>query len=353
MLTCEPQLSDYMTRPKVEYVQSKRGGRQLVRDGYRYHMKRRNKYGYVTWRCIHRGVCNAYCVVDSDSRLMKDIFLHTCPAKGESYDNIKVLKDVGSLSFIIHQKEYITGDDEVLMIPTRKKYLMMVNGYTYYQINYSGHWVCSTKARTKCKARFHQSPKGQIIHAVSRHTHPPEPKSIPNYISNKKLTMMSLYLPSHEKRVRQNYGDKIVTIPTRGGKFLLMINGYTYSHMTSVYWYCSSKSQGYTKIKRQDENEFIKIPTPGGKFLLMVERYTYSAIKDEIIKIPTPGGKFLMMLDGYTYSQYRDVYWYCSSKFQGCKARVRYTGDEVVKVMTDHTHPPPKYYCKNGVYIKL
>ncbi|XP_045515786.1 protein tramtrack, beta isoform-like isoform X10 [Pieris brassicae] len=84
MLTCEPQLSDYMTRPKVEYVQSKRGGRQLVRDGYRYHMKRRNKYGYVTWRCIHRGVCNAYCVVDSDSRLMKDIFLHTCPAKGES-----------------------------------------------------------------------------------------------------------------------------------------------------------------------------------------------------------------------------------------------------------------------------
>ncbi|XP_045496218.1 protein tramtrack, beta isoform isoform X26 [Colias croceus] len=78
-LTCEPQLSAYyMTRPKVAYVMSKRGGRQLIRDGYRYHLKRRNKYGYVTWRCIHRGVCNAYCIVDSDSRLLKDVFIHTC-----------------------------------------------------------------------------------------------------------------------------------------------------------------------------------------------------------------------------------------------------------------------------------
>ncbi|CAF4820013.1 unnamed protein product [Pieris macdunnoughi] len=56
------------------------------------------------------------------------------------------------------------------------------------------------------------------------------------------------------------------------------------------------------------------------------------------------------MIDGYTYSQYRDVYWYCSAKFQGCKARVRYTGVEVVKVMTDHTHPPPKIAIQKYIH---
>ncbi|XP_047504483.1 protein tramtrack, beta isoform isoform X6 [Pieris napi] len=107
-------------------------------------------------------------------------------------------------------QEYITGDDEILMIPTRKKYLIMVNGYTYYQINYSGHWVCSTKARTKCKARFHQSSQGQIIHVVSRHTHPPEKKPIPKYISD---PMMSLYIPIAEKGVRKHCKNNIFKIP--------------------------------------------------------------------------------------------------------------------------------------------
>ncbi|XP_045515788.1 protein tramtrack, beta isoform-like isoform X12 [Pieris brassicae] len=82
-----------------------------------------------------------------------------------------------------------------------------------------------------------------------------------------------------------------------------------------------------TKIKRQDENEFIKIPTPGGKFLLMVERYTYSAIKGN---------------------------WYCSSRLQGCKAKVKLTSDNrLLKIMTIHSHPPPNYYCRNGTYIRI
>ncbi|XP_045515797.1 protein tramtrack, beta isoform-like isoform X20 [Pieris brassicae] len=74
---------------------------------------------------------------------------------------------------------------------------------------------------------------------------------------------------------------------------------------------------------------------------------------DEIIKIPTKGGKFLLMLNGYTYSHNNGLHWYCSSKLQGCRARLRYYGDTVIKTSTDHTHSPPKYYNKNGVYIKL
>ncbi|CAF4820031.1 unnamed protein product [Pieris macdunnoughi] len=105
---------------------------------------------------------------------------------------------------------------------------------------------------------------------------------------------------------------------------------------------------------RPDDNEFIKIPTPGGKYLLMVEGYTYSAIKvSEIVKIPTPNGNFLLMIDGYTYSQHRNIYWICSSaKRKGCKARVHYFGDRVVKCQAYHTHPPPRYCYRNGLYIK-
>ncbi|CAK1543883.1 unnamed protein product [Leptosia nina] len=145
MLTCEPQLSAYMTRPKVEYIQSKRG-------------------------------------------------------------------------------EYITGDDVVLKIPTRKKYLLMINGYTYYQINYSGHWVCSKKARTGCKARFHQRVDGQIVHAVASHTHRPTPVNL------KKESML--------------YHPNIQFIPTEKGKYILVLRGFTYSQVGGRFFYCSSKHMG-------------------------------------------------------------------------------------------------------------
>ncbi|CAG4945871.1 unnamed protein product [Colias eurytheme] len=106
-----------MARPKVAYVMSKRGGRQLIRDGYRYHLKRRNKYGYVTWRCIHRGVCNAYCIVDKD----------------------------------------------IVMIPTRRgRNIIMYKKYTFSQINDSMHWYCSSKV-TGCKARIQVAPDVQFI----------------------------------------------------------------------------------------------------------------------------------------------------------------------------------------------
>ncbi|XP_047504507.1 protein tramtrack, beta isoform isoform X28 [Pieris napi] len=73
----------------------------------------------------------------------------------------------------------------------------------------------------------------------------------------------------------------------------------------------------------------------------------------EIVKIPTPNGHFLLMIDGYTYSQQRNIYWICSSaKRKGCKARVHYFGDRVVKCNAYHNHPPPRYCYRNGLYRK-
>ncbi|XP_041968344.1 uncharacterized protein LOC121725426 [Aricia agestis] len=76
----------------------------------------------------------------------------------------------------------------------------------------------------------------------------------------------------------------------------------------------------------------------------------------EAIMIPTKSGKkFLLMLDGYTYSQINySPHWFCSSKMAGCGARVRRVSDgQVMRVNTNHTHPPPKYVVKNGMYIKI
>ncbi|XP_045535278.1 protein tramtrack, beta isoform isoform X27 [Papilio machaon] len=68
--------------------------------------------------------------------------------------------------------------DEAIMIPTRsgKKFLLMINGYTYSQINYSAHWLCSSKA-LGCPARVKKSAKGDIFKVNTVHTHPP-----PKYI---------------------------------------------------------------------------------------------------------------------------------------------------------------------------
>ncbi|CAH2040313.1 unnamed protein product, partial [Iphiclides podalirius] len=77
---------------------------------------------------------------------------------------------------------------------------------------------------------------------------------------------------------------------------------------------------------------------------------------DEVIMIPTRSGKkFLLMLDGYTYSQvHYSTHWLCSSKATGCTARVRRLPEgPVLRVNTQHTHPPPNYIFKDGSYYKI
>lgn len=72
----------------------------------------------------------------------------------------------------------LISEDEAIMIPTRsgKKFLLMINGYTYSQINYSAHWLCSSKA-LGCPARIKKATNGEIVKVNTKHTHPP-----PKYI---------------------------------------------------------------------------------------------------------------------------------------------------------------------------
>ncbi|XP_073952599.1 uncharacterized protein isoform X8 [Choristoneura fumiferana] len=126
-----------------------------------------------------------------------------------------------------------------------------------------------------------------------------------------------------------------ILIPARGGKHnLLMLDGFTYSFGNKTkrgeHYYCSSRTTSGCRAKVwRLELEVILIPTRTGK-------------------------KFLLMLDGYTYSQINNTtHWLCSSKMQGCKARLRRSGDDIFRINTQHTHPPPRYICKNGAYIKV
>ncbi|XP_052748464.1 protein tramtrack, beta isoform isoform X18 [Galleria mellonella] len=65
-------------------------------------------------------------------------------------------------------------ESEIKLIPTRsgKKFLIMLDGYTYSQINYSILWLCSSKGQG-CNARFRRGKDGNIIRVNTVHNHPP------------------------------------------------------------------------------------------------------------------------------------------------------------------------------------
>ncbi|XP_063827612.1 protein tramtrack, beta isoform-like isoform X21 [Ostrinia nubilalis] len=60
-----------------------------------------------------------------------------------------------------------------IMIPTRsgKKHLLMLDGYTYSQINYSVRWICSSTAQG-CPAKLRYE-EGFIKRVCTDHNHPP------------------------------------------------------------------------------------------------------------------------------------------------------------------------------------
>ncbi|XP_060802334.1 uncharacterized protein LOC132902210 [Amyelois transitella] len=136
-----------------------------------------------------------------------------------------------------------------------------------------------------------------------------------------------------------------------------MLNGYTYSQINyTVHWFCSSKMAGcLARIRRLPDGKILRVNTvhnhPPPNYVVC-----HDGKKENVKMIPTRSGKkFLLMLDSFTYSQINySVRWVCSSKAQGCEARLRYyPSGEIVRVNTQHNHPPPKYICRNGVYIKL
>lgn len=59
------------------------------------------------------------------------------------------------------------------MIPTGRsnKCLLMVDGYTYSQANYSPRWICSSYRRNKCPARLRY--QNHKVDLYESHNHPP------------------------------------------------------------------------------------------------------------------------------------------------------------------------------------
>nr|XP_049693202.1 protein tramtrack, beta isoform isoform X39 [Helicoverpa armigera] len=71
-------------------------------------------------------------------------------------------------------------------------------------------------------------------------------------------------------------------------------------------------------------------------------------------------GKKLIMYKEYTYNylyhnaKMNTKQWICPGRNRGCKAKIIVNGhDKVVSGTLEHNHPPPKYYCVNGLYIQV
>ncbi|CAH2040312.1 unnamed protein product, partial [Iphiclides podalirius] len=142
-------------------------------------------------------------------------------------------------------------------------------------------------------------------------------------------------------------------IPTRSGKkFLLMIDGYTYSQINySAHWLCSSKAQGCTaRVRRTPDGKILQVNTthihPPPKYVFRDGTFFKF--------IPTEKGKYILVLRGFTYSQVGGRFFYCSSKHMGCRARVRLLGGKLVASGDEHNHAPPSHArCGNGAFVQL
>nr|XP_021191614.1 protein tramtrack, beta isoform isoform X28 [Helicoverpa armigera] len=81
----------------------------------------------------------------------------------------------------------------------------------------------------------------------------------------------------------------------------------------------------------------------------------------DYIVIKTAHGTKLIMYKEYTYCRARVVqsrsleHWRCTScAHKHCKAKIVLSLDmKILSVHDDHNHPPPKYYYRNGQYIKV
>ncbi|CAK1579142.1 unnamed protein product [Parnassius mnemosyne] len=110
------------------------------------------------------------------------------------------------------------------MIPTRRgKHLLIFGNYTFSQMNYTNNFYCSKKD-SGCKARVKLSFDGSIQHAFTEHTHPP-PKPVDYEI-----------------------------IKSQRGKQLLLINGYTFSRVSTRHWVCSTKFRDCKARLKMDED---------------------------------------------------------------------------------------------------
>ncbi|XP_049870702.1 protein tramtrack, beta isoform-like isoform X19 [Pectinophora gossypiella] len=72
-------------------------------------------------------------------------------------------------------------EDETIMIPTRsgKKFLLMLDGFTYSQVHHTTYWICSSSRARGCAARVRRLACGQVVRVNVDHNHDP-----PKYYCN-------------------------------------------------------------------------------------------------------------------------------------------------------------------------
>ncbi|CAH0399059.1 unnamed protein product [Chilo suppressalis] len=143
-------------------------------------------------------------------------------------------------------------------------------------------------------------------------------------------------------------------IPSKRGKHLLMIEGYTYSQMKdSRNYYCSKKDSGCRARVKLDEmggiaNAQTEHQHPPPKYLFTSQEFGYDIVTSQ-------KGKDLILIDGFTFSQVVNCNnsWVCSTKNPKCFARLRLQDGKIVKLCNEHCHPPKKYLkCDDEITIQ-
>ncbi|CAD0200273.1 unnamed protein product [Chrysodeixis includens] len=235
------------------------------------------------------------------------------------------------------------------MIPTRKKSLMMVNGFTYSQYS-PMFWYC-TKMRKGCRARAKTDAEGRLTSVRADHDHPP-----PNhYDTNSKEESDDgerLYLLAVQTEVLVLYEEAVQCLSSQSQngrcRRSALRTGRPQPLTTENRHGCPAKAktdaEGQLIFLREDHDH-----PPPKYFVTKNGEYVKT-----VIMIPTRK-KSLMMVNGFTYSQYSPMFWYCTRKLStACPARARTDATGALRyVQEDHNHSPPKYFVsKTGEYIK-
>ncbi|VVC90622.1 unnamed protein product, partial [Leptidea sinapis] len=275
----------YVTTVGVQFVRSRRGNVLLKLGGYTYFPKRR---GLKTrWQCSthHSLRCKAYVMTVGDD------VIDACHVHDHSLIAV----------------EFVTS--------RRGNKLLKINDYTYFASNV-GHrvrWKCSTHHSLGCKA-FVTTVGDNIVHAYDMHSHP----------------------------IRISYK----AIPTRSGKYLLMIDGFTFSQMrNTLNYYCSKKDSG-CKAR-------VKL-TSDGKISLnqmsCLSTHTH----------PPPKyyrGALMIVLQGYKFLRQcgtgQKTRWWCGThNNRGCRAVIHTIGSAVVKSDVHNVRTLPKQNSSRRIHVQ-
>ncbi|KOB67456.1 Modifier of mdg4 [Operophtera brumata] len=307
-----------------EFIPSGKGKHLLMMNKYTYSQQHKTGNFYCSKSSCG---CKAKVKLDSSGAVVKADQSHN----HEPPRYMKTLKGMKNFKFFTQ----FFSDYE--FIPTSKgKYLLMMNNYTYCQRANTGNYYCS-KHGIGCKGKVKLDSNGKVLKADQIHNHEP-----PKYLktADGKYIRISGRIFDFE----QNFLD-YGFIPTGKGKHLLMMDKYTYYQQNKTgHYYCSKKSCGCkAKVKLNSSGAVVKAD----------QSHNHEPPHYEFI--PTGKGKHLLMMNKYTYWQKNNTgHWYCSKFSFGCKGKVKFDSNGVVKAFDTHNHEPPQYIkTTSGQYVKV